>query len=708
VVLTRFWHRRIAEATFLIALVIIGLYFLPQLDKFVILKDIVSISTPALVAAVATAIISVVLYVWVPKKLILEASLTLYILIATMTTLLIVSSGDSSSPFVALWLLVAIFAGVFSISGFLVVLVGIGAITASEYLHNHLDTQVIVKLVLIGAVPMIASFLVWRSRSKNEGKSSNEVAYKDLANELSEVATKSEVVINAIGDGVIAIDNQDLIQLINPAAQQILGWGKQDALTLNYKSILHMIDKKANELDQSADPVAQVQNTNQQIRTNDLTILTRSGKKLLASLVVSPIGQAGSGVIVVFRDITKETTESREQAEFISTASHEMRTPVASIEGYLGLALNPNTATIDDKARDFIMKAHESAEHLGRLFQDLLDVSKADDGRMSNVPKVVDMIAYTHDILEGLQEKADEKGLQLIYKPIPNDNERHLAPVYSVNLDNDHIREIINNLTENAIKYTPKGQVIVDVTGTEDKVVVSVQDSGIGIPAEDMPHLFQKFYRVDNVDTREIGGTGLGLYLCRRLAETLGGRIWVESEYKKGSTFYVELPRIDNQEAERISAEQEAEAAKQKATPATAAFTEAAQSQPVATAINAVPGAAPAVAPASTVPRGESLTPEQIAEHVAKLRAMAQAQTANTPQPAPAVAPVAVPVLTPITPTVVPPAPSLQPVVTAVPIAIQVQSPPSIPVTQKQGAVAYTDPAPARPTVVVQGPPAIQ
>lgn len=630
-----------------------------------------TISLPALIAAIATATISIVLYIWVPKKAVAEASLALYILITAMTTLLITSSGNTSSPFIAIWLLIAIFAGVFNISGFLVIFVGIGAVTASEYLHHHLVGSVIVKLILIGVVPLVASFLVWHNRSKANEKTGNDLAYKDLANELTEVASKSEVVINAIGDGVLAIDNQDQIQLINPAAQNILGWGKQDALSLNYKSILHMVNRKSDELNPNDDPVAQVQNTNQQVRTNDLSIVTKSGKKLMASLVVSPIGVAGSGVIVVFSDITKEKAESREQAEFISTASHEMRTPVASIEGYLGLALNPATAQIDQKARDFILKAHESAQHLGRLFQDLLDVSKADDGRLSNTPKVVDITTYTHDILQGLQEKATEKGLQLIYKPMPDDNEKHVTPVYSVNLDNDHIREIINNLTENAIKYTPHGQVVVDVVGTDDKVVISIKDSGIGIPNEDMPHLFQKFYRVDNVDTRQIGGTGLGLYLCRRLAETMGGRIWVESEYKKGSTFYLELPRIDNQEAVRIAQEQEAAAAKAAAQPEVhLGFTEAEQSQPVPAQTFQ------SAAPASTVPRGESLTPEQIAGHVARLRAMAQEQNAHAPVVVTPVQPVAqqTPIAIPIQPVQVTPQPIQQPQLAPQPVAERTQT----------------------------------
>jgi len=233
-----------------------------------------------------------------------------------------------------------------------------------------------------------------------------------------------------------------------------------------------------------------------------------------------------------------------------------MRTPVASIEGYLGLALNPATAQVDEKARDFINKAHESAQHLGNLFQDLLDVSKADDGRLSNNPKVVDVVEFTHDVVEGLRPKAEQKGLHVLFKPQPDDDEkageRRLNPVYYSNVDNDHLREVIANLTENAIKYTPAGEVVIDVGGDNDHVTISVADSGIGIPKEDQGHLFQKFYRVDNSDTREIGGTGLGLYLCRRLVETMNGRIYVDSEYKKGSTFYVEIPRIDHEEATRL------------------------------------------------------------------------------------------------------------------------------------------------------------
>jgi hypothetical protein len=202
------------------------------------------------------------------------------------------------------------------------------------------------------------------------------------------------------------------------------------------------------------------------------------------------------------------------------------------------------------------MKAHESVQHLGNLFQDLLYVSKAEDGRLKNNPKVIDVVAFTHDIAEGLKPEAEAKGLHYIFKPLPEGSEkmgeRRLNPVFYINVDNDHLREVIANLIENAIKYTPAGDVTIDIGGDAEHVRISIADSGIGIPKEDQAHLFQKFYRVDNSDTREIGGTGLGLYLSRRLVEAMNGRIWVESEYKKGSTFNVELPRIDHEEATRL------------------------------------------------------------------------------------------------------------------------------------------------------------
>ena len=135
------------------------------------------------------------------------------------------------------------------------------------------------------------------------------------------------------------------------------------------------------------------------------------------------------------------------------------------------------------------------------------------------------------EIVQGLQEKSKAKSIFLTFKPGESDNEgnRKMLPIYYTYADQDQIREVLNNLVDNGIKYTKQGTVTVDITGTDEAVTVSVTDTGIGIPPEDVPHLFQKFYRVDNSDTREIGGTGLGLYISRRLIEANNGHIGVNS-----------------------------------------------------------------------------------------------------------------------------------------------------------------------------------
>jgi PAS domain S-box-containing protein len=595
---------------------IIALYFWVYFATAPNIGKSFAVDALALYLASATAFVCFVSYLWIPKKFIFPVTLAIYWLLAATTIALIISTGGISSSFIALWIIVVIFAGIFGLWGSLPILIAISIFTTNQYLGQNLTVGSMIVIALTSILPLIASVIIWHDKSAKEELDSDSRNYRDLANELSDVTSKSEVVINAIGDGVIAVDGQGIVRLINPAAQRIIGWGKQDALALNYKSVLQLVNQKGEPLDTVNDPVQQVLNINQQIRTNDFTAITKGDKKIAISLVVSPVSEVGSGVIAVFHDITKEKAEERGQAEFISTASHEMRTPVASIEGYLGLALNPQTATIDTRARDFILKAHESAEHLGHLFQDLLDVSRADDGRLSNNPKVVDVVTFVHDIVQGLEQKASDRGLRLVYEPIPDGTkERHLAPVCYVNLDNDHIREIVNNLVENAIKYTLAGEVVVDVSGDDDQVIISVKDSGIGINTEDIPHLFQKFYRVDNKDTREIGGTGLGLYICRRLAEIMGGRIWAESTRNKGSTFFVELPRISSKEANHLL-EQQTIKAKQEANEA------ATQSEPA----NA-PQAASIPVAKNFVPRSNSLTAEQIAAYVSRQRELAQQQT---------------------------------------------------------------------------------
>ena len=517
----------------------------------------IGLSVSDLAAGVAGigSLIVLILCFWLPRKHETGIGIFVYLLTVTVATTTIITSGGVVSPFLVMWIIVAIFAGFFGaiILGMMGLLVILQIIATS--VQQGINVQFIIGYLFFGFLPLIFSLVLWIRRQKTDDNTSS------LKNKLSAVENKSDVVINAIDDGVLAISKDGNIELINPSAQQIIGWDQGDALGLNWKSVLKLVTSDGKDVEDLENPIAQSLSKNQPTHNDKLFLLTSSEKRILVSIVSSPVGTDGEGIIVVFRDITKEKAEEREQAEFISTASHEMRTPVASIEGYLGLALNPATAHIDEKARDFITKAHESAQHLGRLFQDLLDISKVEDGRMKNNPKIINVNEFLKDIFDGLATKANEKQLNYIFMPdiIDEGKEKSLQPIFYANIDPDHFREVVSNLIENAIKYTPSGEVVVNVTGDDKQISVSVKDSGIGIPAEDIPHLFQKFYRVDNSDTREIGGTGLGLYLSRRLAEAMSGNLRVESKYKEGSTFYLEIPRMNSSDAKQRLESAEAE-----------------------------------------------------------------------------------------------------------------------------------------------------
>lgn len=565
---------------------------------------------PAAIMAFVTALASLVAYLWAPKKYTYILALGTYFLMCATIGTLIELTGGSRSVYLPMWMLLAVFSGMFGFWGLGTVFV---ATNVSVFLHlfvsgTSFTREEIIIMFLSSEMPILVSYLIWHEKNKqDEGKNK---AYDAMARELNQVANKSETVINSINEGVVVTDGEGKVQLINPAAQQLLGWEKQDAIGLDYKSVIKIGDSKGNELPENSSPIRQMFVTNQSISTNDYSVTTHSGKKVLISLLVSPVGDSSAGAIIVFRDITEEKEEERSKAEFVSTASHEMRTPVAAIEGYLGLALNPATAVIDDKARMFLEKAHESTQHLGRLFQDLLTVSRSEDGRLAPKPTVVDIVAFTKEIVDGLMPKAQGKGLFLVFKPNSGntaEGDKTVSPVFYSYVDQDQLREVLNNLVDNAIKYTKQGNVTIDVTGDESSLTVSVTDTGIGVPPEDVPHLFQKFYRVDNSDTREIGGTGLGLYISRRLIESNNGHIGINSELGKGSTFFVTLPRISHDRANELIADQQQQQAASSAnakpvapipggTPVAAA---AAQPAPVVGAQQNVPPTTPPVTPAA-------------------------------------------------------------------------------------------------------------
>lgn len=373
-----------------------------------------------------------------------------------------------------------------------------------------------------------------------------------------DIKRRAKIVIDNISDGITFIDANGTIHLFNPAAEQLLAWSEAETLQLNYKTIFRFVNSASQPISDADNPITRTLSSNKPQASDSFYLLTHSEQKVSVSIKVTPITtQDGDmtindGAIVVFRDITRERAEQNAQTDFISTASHEMRTPVAIIEGYLGMILNPETATIDNRARMYAQKAHDSVKRLGRLFQDLLDVTKADDHRIDNNPCLLDAKLVAKQVVQDFVGKAATKGLTLQFNDTETGSshgERVLAPPAIICADLDQLNEILDNIIENAIKYTKQGGVKVSVDVDSNRVRFTVTDTGIGIPEEDVPHLFQKFYRVDNSQTREIGGTGLGLYLIKRLADNIGGTIGVKSVYGQGSTFWLELDNLTREQA---------------------------------------------------------------------------------------------------------------------------------------------------------------
>ncbi|MDB5169470.1 MAG: putative sensor protein [Candidatus Saccharibacteria bacterium] len=389
------------------------------------------------------------------------------------------------------------------------------------------------------------------------------------AADLHDEKLKFEVIINSIKDGVILVDDQGVIQVCNPAAAAITAWPADEVTKISVQSVMTFVDEKGEALQESQNPFTIVFKNGEHYRDNKASLLNRDKKQLALSLDVTPLLDTDGKVtaaIAVFRDVSQERAEEAQRGDFISTASHEMRTPVAAIEGYLALALNAKVSTIDNRARDYLEKAHSATQHLGQLFQDLLTSAKAEDGRLTSHPGVVEIGSLLEQITNDLRFAAEKKGLFVEFTVGSSNSTldatggsagggKTVRPLYYTFADGDRLREVITNLFDNAVKYTPEGKITIGLTGDDKVVQYYVRDTGPGIPPEDADHLFQKFYRVDNSATRTIGGTGLGLFICRKIIELYQGRIWVESELGKGSTFYINLPRLTTQQAEKLQAE---------------------------------------------------------------------------------------------------------------------------------------------------------
>ena len=509
----------------------------------------------------------------------------------------------------------------------------------------------------------------------------------------------ANLVLNTIDSGVIIVLSTGVIEYINPAAVSLLGGQmSQNFLGAKLEDILKLENGQGVAIPAQNNLVFYAVNNGQNYTTREYFLVNLQGQKKPVAFKVITAHSPKNERIVTFYDITSELEAESEQTEFISTASHEMRTPVASIEGYLGLALNPKTATIDERAKKYLEEAHKSSQHLGKLFRDLLDVTKLDDKRIKAHLTPIEVTSTVRSIAEGQIPKMSEKNIHFTFGSSSSANMnggRVINQEVFAAVDVDFLREIINNLIENAIKYTNNGGGIwVNVRGDGDRVLINVTDTGIGISPEDSKHVFQKFYRADNSETRTIGGTGLGLYIVKERVEAMSGSTWVESTFGEGSTFYVAFPRLTYEEYLR---RKQIEANTQAMTPQNSAASTSAVSTP-----NENQTPAPMQFPT------EMTTPSQAAVPVSttmntpiQTETPMQAQTTSTmPVQTSAPAPTPTASATPVQATA--PAPT-EPTASSAPAAPMTPAAPVMPAMQSnpflQNSATPTQNAPASPTV---------
>lgn len=478
-----------------------------------------------------------------------KPALALLLLVAPLVIsilLLAYLDGGASSGYYLFWLVLIMASG---ISGYMAVdvsmsvaimyyllLAGISFASGKSYLGDWPELAATILAMAVGYVIAQQAEQVTRNKQKAE----------NLSGQLEGEQSKTELMMEAIADAVVGVNQSRQIVVFNKAAEALTGWDKQSALGIYYNNVFALKDPKDQELSQANDPFQKVIETNQQVNVDDYYLIDRNEEKIIFSIAVAPTHDGDgniNGAIGILHDISEQKALQRERNEFVSTASHEMRTPVAAVEGYLSMATNPKLAQVDARAKDYIDKAHQSAMHLGKLFRDLLSVTELEDRRLQDHISVFSLADLLKVTVDSLAITAQDKGLTLSVEADRSALERTVvAPLARVEADKDRVQEVISNLIDNAIKYTPQGAITAGLTTDEDMATVSVTDTGIGISPEDQKHLFEKFYRVNSSMTREIGGTGLGLYISRNLVEHYGGKLDVVSTPGKGSTFSFSLP----------------------------------------------------------------------------------------------------------------------------------------------------------------------
>ncbi len=413
--------------------------------------------------------------------------------------------------------------------------VGFG-LTATEQrqIRTTIASSIIVATLLL--------MLFWQQiRARDRTLKLADAMTEDLQNERDEaVATKSkdEAILSSIGDGVFVLDEASRIILFNRKAEQLSGYVSSEVLGKHYNEILKFGSRD--------DPKAQHDGFigralgGSQAEMAHGTILTRKdGVVLSVADSASPVFDADGkqrGVIVVFRDVTQQEQLDLAKDEFISIVSHQLRTPLTAMRLFSEMLVKKQVGPLNDKQYEYMQRIQLSTSRMIRLVGDILNVSRVELGRVRVVPEPTDINELIQSHIEELRPMADIKRVTI--------NFTRDSRQAKVNLDPAIFGQVIHNLLANAIRYTVEGKGAVDVSFKEQASghVLVVKDNGIGIPVDDQPHIFERFYRAENAIAVEGEGTGLGLYLVKLIIDATGGEARFETKPGKGTTFYVTIP----------------------------------------------------------------------------------------------------------------------------------------------------------------------
>lgn len=348
---------------------------------------------------------------------------------------------------------------------------------------------------------------------------------RETIEELYDRNAKLEAVLKSIVNGVIAFDTNEKILLINDSAMKILNIEKNNIIG---KHILDVVrNSKLHDVFESL-----INTKDYSAKNLELNILNKY-LKIYTSPIIHPISQENLGFVVIINDITEIRKLERMRSEFVANVSHELRTPLTSIRGFVetlreGAVDNP-------KARDKFLEIIDfESERLTRLINDILTLSEIENLKEGLPLENVALDNEINDILYIMEKAANDKNITLI-KDL---NCSGLA----IKANKDRLRQMIINLVDNGIKYTPEGGYVkVSTIELYNEIIINVEDSGIGIAKENIPRLFERFYRVDKSRSRKLGGTGLGLAIVKHIVESMKGDISVESEIGKGTKFTIKL-----------------------------------------------------------------------------------------------------------------------------------------------------------------------